>query len=298
MKKIVSILLVFAMFVLCSFGAFADDSSVSSSAYELPSSQDIIPPTDEEILAGEQKAADMQRLVELLGLGYKDPSESQVTMQTVDNALTDEEVSELQSLLDKYGVNEYTSISTLSADSVTRAIRRLNIPLVSQDNGYYCGPASAQMILRGEGIYLTQTQLASDLGTNSDGTSFGANWTNALNKYSDNNYQILWGSPSDSTDRAILMTDSAIGTLARGYGVVYDTIQYAGTSTNRLVGYNNYLPNNIYHYVAGTGYNNNQPEDRICYYNDPNSARPGAYGQHEIGFRLMCTLIKDRGLVF
>lgn len=94
------------------------------------------------------------------------------------------------------------------------------------------------------------------------------------------------------------MTDSAIGTLARGYGVIYDTIQYAGTSTNRLVGYSNYLPNNIYHYVAGTGYNNNQPEDRICYYNDPNAGRPDAYGEQEIGFRLMCTLMKDRGLVF
>lgn len=113
-----------------------------------------------------------------------------------------------------------------------------------------------------------------------------------------NDYQILWGSPSDPTDRAILMTDSAIGTLARGYGVIYDTIQYAGTSTNRLVGYSNYLPNNIYHYVAGTGYNNNQPEDRICYYNDPNAGRPDAYGEQEIGFRLMCTLMKDRGLVF
>lgn len=60
----------------------------------------------------------------------------------------------------------------------------------------------------------------------------------------------------------------------------------------------NYLPNNIYHYVAGTGYNNNQPEDRICYYNDPNAGRPDAYGEQEIGFRLMCTLMKDRGLVF
>ena len=80
--------------------------------------------------------------------------------------------------------------------------------------------------------------------------------------------------------------------------LIYDTIQYAGTSTNRLVGYSNYLPNNIYHYVAGTGYNNNQPEDRICYYNDPNAGRPDAYGEQEIGFRLMCTLMKDRGLVF
>ena len=152
----------------------------------------------------------------------------------------------------------------LSTNSVTRQIKRLDIPALSQENGYYCGPASAQMILRGEDVYVTQDDLAEDLGTNSEGTSFGSNWESALNEYSDNDYQILWGSPSDPTDRAILMTDSAIGTLARGYGVIYDTIQYAGTSTNRLVGYSNYLPNNIYHYVAGTCLLYTSPSPRDC----------------------------------
>lgn len=240
----------------------------------------------------------MHRLVELLGLGYGNCSEIQSASRVGGSALSNEEMSELQAILEEYGTNEYSSVLPLSTNSVTRQIKRLDIPALSQENGYYCGPASAQMILRGEDVYVTQDDLADDLGTNSEGTSFGSNWETALNKYSDNDYQILWGSPSDPTDRAILMTDSAIGTLARGYGVIYDTIQYSGTSTNRLVGYSNYLPNNIYHYVAGTGYNNNQPEDRICYYNDPNAGRPDAYGEQEIGFRLMCTLMKDRGLVF
>ena len=296
MKKVFSILLALAMAVLCLFGAFANEDT--GRAYELPSSQGVIPPTEEEILAGEQKAADMHRLVELLGLGYGNCSEIQSASRVGGSALSNEEMSELQAILEEYGTNEYTSVLPLSTNSVTRQIKRLDIPALSQKNGYYCGPASAQMILRGEDVYVTQDDLADDLETNSEGTSFGSNWESALNEYSDNDYQILWGSPSDPTDRAILMTDSAIGTLARGYGVIYDTIQYAGTSTNRLVGYSNYLPNNIYHYVAGTGYNNNQPEDRICYYNDPNAGRPDAYGEQEIGFRLMCTLMKDRGLVF
>lgn len=75
MKKVFSILLALAMAVLCLFGAFANEDT--GRAYELPSSQGVIPPTEEEILAGEQKAADMHRLVELLGLGYGNCSEIQ-----------------------------------------------------------------------------------------------------------------------------------------------------------------------------------------------------------------------------
>ena len=54
MKKVFSILLALAMAVLCLFGAFANEDT--GRAYELPSSQGVIPPTEEEILAGEQKA--------------------------------------------------------------------------------------------------------------------------------------------------------------------------------------------------------------------------------------------------
>lgn len=53
----------------------------------------------------------------------------------------------------------------------------------------------------------------------------------------------------------------------------------------------------IYHYVAGEGYNTSDSSNRVCIYVDPNDSYVGTFGSHQIGFRLMCTLIKDRGLV-
>lgn len=261
--------------------------------------QGVILPTEEEVQASEAKAKDMSRLVYLLGLS----DTSSMTRSALNEQLDEESaIKEINEILARYNA-EYTPVTSLSP--LLRAVattKTLSMTAVAQSNTYYCGPASAYMVLKTEGKNVTQSGLAGTtttyLKTTSAGTDFGTNWTTTLNSYSSHTYNLMWGNPSDTTARAIEMTDAAIGTLASGYGVVYDTIQYSGTSTNRLVGYSSTLTSSIYHYVAGYGYNATDSSNRVCYYIDPNDGNASAYGKQTIGFRLMCTLIKDRGLVY
>ena len=57
----------------------------------------------------------------------------------------------------------------------------LNIPFQTQINDYYCGPASASMIVRPLGYNKSQHQMAALLGTTTNGTNAGNGVANALN---------------------------------------------------------------------------------------------------------------------
>ena len=57
----------------------------------------------------------------------------------------------------------------------------LNIPFQTQINDYYCGPASAFMIVRSLGYNKSQHQMAALLGTTTNGTNAGNGVANALN---------------------------------------------------------------------------------------------------------------------
>lgn len=81
-----------------------------------------------------------------------------------------------------------------------------------------------------------------------------------------------------------------------GYGVVYNTVQYKN-ETARLKGYSN-ISRDIYHYVAGEGYDSSDPSNRICYYVDPNKLTYNGYGRQDISYKTMGELCKTRGLVY
>ncbi|MEG0823346.1 MAG: C39 family peptidase [Erysipelotrichaceae bacterium] len=70
----------------------------------------------------------------------------------------------------------------------------ITIPFQTQQNDYYCGPASAKMVLGGIGYTRTQDQMASLLGTNAnDGTYAGEGVANALNSVvAGSKYQFRW----------------------------------------------------------------------------------------------------------
>lgn len=57
----------------------------------------------------------------------------------------------------------------------------LNIPFQTQINDYYCGLASASMIVRSLGYNKSQHQMAALLGTTTNGTNAGNGVANALN---------------------------------------------------------------------------------------------------------------------
>lgn len=249
----------------------------------------------------EQKAKDMSTLVQLLGLN--DPSYQKNDI----NLLSDQDIDQaIQDIVEKYcDADEVNTVmdNLRSTQAKTRSARgttlNLRLPLKAQETGYYCGPASVQMIVNGydSSLNVSQNQLASDMDTDSSGTIL---WKIAvgLNKYMPYDYAICEGGGGDSTSKAIEMTDNAIATLSMGYGVIFDTLQEA-SGTVRLAGYSN-LNRNIYHYIAGEGYNTVDPSNRVAVYADPNDTPefPDAYGHHNLRFREMCTLCTNLGMVF
>jgi hypothetical protein len=68
---------------------------------------------------------------------------------------------------------------------VTRQTQSQTLPhtFQKQQNGYYCGPASVRVALTCRGIVLTQTQLASELGTTSSGTDSSADVVRVMNAH-------------------------------------------------------------------------------------------------------------------
>lgn len=70
----------------------------------------------------------------------------------------------------------------------------ISIPFQTQQNDYYCGPASARMVLGGMGYNVSQDYMASLLGTTaSDGTYAGDGVVNALNRVvSGSRFQFRW----------------------------------------------------------------------------------------------------------
>lgn len=72
------------------------------------------------------------------------------------------------------------SISSYARSNPSSVV--ISIPFETQQNDYYCGPASAKMVLGGLGYTVTQSYMAGLLGTNSTiGTYAGNGVANALN---------------------------------------------------------------------------------------------------------------------
>lgn len=69
----------------------------------------------------------------------------------------------------------------------------LNIPFQTQMTDYYCGPASATMVVNSLGYHKTQQQMASLLGTTANGTNAGNGVANALNSVvRGSRYKFTW----------------------------------------------------------------------------------------------------------
>ena len=293
-KRLLLFSLVVAMFLTSAVSIHAIENVEEP---EANLNQEMTLPTEEQILAAEEKTEDMSRLVELLGL-------SESYQRRNNSIMTDDDMSEAIAIIEKYNNGELPENSILTGNRYLRAPRKQkwldNMVLVKQSNGYYCGPASAYMVLKAAGAKnITQAILAKSLGTNTAGTGLGDKWPDTLNAYANHYYSIKWAGAYTPID----ITDSAIGTLASGYGVVYNTIQYNSDKQktkpqDRLIGYPSYLASDIYHYVAGYGFDASNPNYRYCYYMDSTNVRDSAYGTHYIPFGTMYTLIKDRGLIF
>ncbi|ADL49855.1 C39 family peptidase [Clostridium cellulovorans] len=165
----------------------------------------------------------------------------------------------------------------------------------SQQKNYYCGPATAVMILRYEGIDMEQEEVAIDLETeNYEGTPWYDDsypMKDTLNKYlKEDVYQELSGK-CDSN----VIVDSIVKTLDKGYLVAVNIVETSLTA--HLEGHPR--DQDIYHWIVICDYEDNGKNFK---YMDPAASSVVSWhrGVPKIGTVTsedLCSMVIDRGVI-
>jgi hypothetical protein len=135
--------------------------------------------------------------------------------------------------------------------------------LVGQENGWQCGPASAQVALSCRGIFVEESVLAAECGTDQDGTDYVGLIENCLDpRLPEANYTSV-DAPHDppTADQKGQLWDAVLRSVNAGYAVVMNWVVPA---SNRPVGVKgsqspNYGSYTTFHYVTCVGYDDEFP---------------------------------------
>lgn len=164
-------------------------------------------------------------------------------------------------------------------------IRILEHQYSTQETGYFCGPGSTQIALTALGIDVPETQLADELGTDTDGTDWIGQITLALWRHSGRRYVTceISNDPPTPAQREQLWVD-VVGSIDAGAPLVANIVAVPG---NRPPGY---PPQEIYHYIALLGYDT---EQRAVYVADP--ANFGGLQHYWLTVTKLASLIAPKG---
>lgn len=154
-----------------------------------------------------------------------------------------------------------------------------------QETGFWCGPASTQIVLTGFGIDVAERDLALELGTTTNGTDWIGQISQVLKRRSGRPY-ITVEMPNDPPTRAQVdrLWDDIVRSIDGGNGVVANIVAPA---SNHPPGYPNYT---IYHYFTVMGY---EPNGRQVYVADP--ARFGGYADYWFSVEKLASMISPKG---
>ncbi|MGW5267273.1 C39 family peptidase [Rhodococcus sp. NPDC003994] len=161
----------------------------------------------------------------------------------------------------------------------------LNHSNTSQETGYWCGPASTQIVLSARGIDVAEAVLARELRTTTNGTDWIGQITAVLRARSGLPYvtvEMPNDPPTDEQKRRLW--SDVTRSIDGGAGVVANIVAPPG---NQPPGYPAWQT--IYHYVAIVGYD----DKRGIYVADP--ARFGGIGDYWLSLDKMASLICPKG---
>lgn len=194
-----------------------------------------------------------------------------------------EKITETQEYKD--WVYEFNRRASTRISPKTGEQKTLNIIGRVQETSYWCGPASAQIVIRYlTGKYYSQSTLAASMYTNSTSGTYVYRLVNTLNYYvgaGTYNYIGTW-----QTSFSWGLSSS----LQDGYPVIAHTI-----ANNYLVGYGN-ATRRIGHYVTCYGYSmgwqGSTSTNDVSYF-DTYNGMPGTYGRHTISIPDMQAAINE-----
>ena len=152
---------------------------------------------------------------------------------------------------------------------------------IPQQRSWDCGPASAQVVLAGAGVYKSEQYLIDRIGTTTSGTNHSGLITPILNEYlRGSGYKVTWlfkePVPKAQLDE---LWKSAVKSIDAQRGVIFNFVAppsnfprgSRGSSSPEYRG-----SNTIFHYVAGMGYALDDDGSRHFWIADP-GFRPFGY---------------------
>lgn len=143
--------------------------------------------------------------------------------------------------------------------------------IVPQETGYWCGPAATQVVLNEAGVYISEQDLANQMGTDSNGTDYIGIITDVLNGYVPEAIYTTVDLPIDppSLEQKERLWADIIRSVNAGWGIVMNWVAPPGNKPIGIKGSPNpsYGGGTTYHYVSCLGYDDN-PDLRGCWIAD------------------------------
>ncbi|WP_052313667.1 C39 family peptidase [Nocardia thailandica] len=165
---------------------------------------------------------------------------------------------------------------------------------VTQETGWYCGPASAQTILQSRGIFVEESQLAREIGTTWNGTDYVGLIEPVLNAHLGQDVYVsryLEVDPAAPEQVERLWRD-IVASIEAGFGVVANIVAPVDNYPRGVRGSvsPSYSGGTVYHYIAVMGYSD-EDGARSVWIAD-SGFRPFGYW---LSFAQLATLIPPKG---
>lgn len=170
---------------------------------------------------------------------------------------------------------------------------------VTQDTGYFCGPASCQTVIRAAtGKLIDEFALAVELGTTDEGTSSIDHMPPVLNRYIPGalyEYRVMPNDPPTPTQTELLW-DDITASIAAGHGVIANIVAPPDNYPRGVNGSISpaYSGGTVFHYIAimGTGEDENGDP---CVWVADSGFWPYGYW---LGLEQLATLIPPKGYAY
>lgn len=156
-----------------------------------------------------------------------------------------------------------------------------------QSTYYWCGPTSTHMVLSTGGVNLSQAQCAAELGTTVNGTDYIGQVTTVLNNHLADYVTI--NSPSTEA-----LWAAVTASIEGGRGCVFNIVAPPWNYPVGVLGSQTpaYAGGTVYHYIAGMGFNDDDPNHRAVFIADP-GFRPFTYW---ISLDQLASLVAPKGI--
>lgn len=130
--------------------------------------------------------------------------------------------------------------------------------IVKQENGYWCGPASAQVVLNSKGINVAESTLASEIATNQNGTDYIGLIERILDRRAPAANYTSVQMPNDppTSDQKDRLWLDIVRSVNAGWGVIVNIVAPRSNYPRGVNGSTSpaYGGGTVYHYMSAMGY--------------------------------------------